>query len=126
MARHSILQKYDSLKKEIKNNLYSKNVTEILSQIYSECISFLNPLKKVSLISKVENKNYFAFNYGQKISRAINLDLFDPNYEKWINFSHVLNSKKLDKFIKNDITKMLYSMAISFCACIDLIKEGVT
>jgi len=95
MARHSILKKYDDLKKAVKNNLYSDEVTKILGMIFLECLSNLSNLKREPLISKVEGKTYFAFDNGKKISRAINKDLFKADYSGWENLSNAIENKDL-------------------------------
>ncbi len=76
------------------------------------------------LNSKVEGKEYFAFEKGKKFSRAINRNLFVPDLEPWNELKEAMRKGGLSGFHPQDITKTLYTMAISFCAAIDLIKDG--
>jgi hypothetical protein len=124
MPRHALLQKYDALKNQCKTTLYGDENTRILNEIYTECLGFLGSLPRIALVSKVEGKDYFAFQTGGKISRAINKGLYSEELEKWRRLREVLASGDLHGFNAEQITQILYSMAISFCACVDLIKDG--
>ena len=124
MVRHSILKKYDYLRKLAKDGLYNDEVTTLLNEIFFDSDSFLKNIKKEPLISKVEQKSYFTFDIGKKISRAINKDLYDPDFSKWRTLLRAMNANDLTAISKKDIEKILYTVAISFCACIDLLKDG--
>ena len=124
MIKHDILQKYDILKKQVKKGLYSHENTDCIGEIYKECLSFLKDISKIELVSKVEGKQYFAFENKRKISRAINKGLYEPNIGDW----NILKEEMLKggefSFSLEKTNQTLYSMAISFCACIDLLKDG--
>jgi len=124
MARHSVLKSYDSLKKAVKDGLYNDINTEILGEIYSECIRLLDSIKREPLISKVEGKSYFAFDNGKNISRAINKDLFEPDYSMWQLLSISMKNGDIRNIIQEDLSRIIYTMAISFCSCVDLLKDG--
>lgn len=123
MARTSILGLFDQLKQQVKVALYAPENTALLDAIYSECITILTPLKREPLVSQVTGKKYFAFRKGKKISRAINMALFDPDFSQWTKLKDAMVSKNLKGLSPKKITRILYTMAISFCAAIDLIKE---
>lgn len=124
MPRHSILKQYDKLKKEGKKARYSPEITDILTAIYKECIAFLMGFKRTDLKSLVLNKSYFAFDNGKKISRAINKDLFQPEFSKWEKLSEAIEKNDISQMNPNEITKILYTMAICFCAFVDMIKDN--
>jgi len=124
MPRHAILKNYDSLKKEGKKSRYSENIAGILHSIYYECLDLLVTKPQEDLKSLVAGKNYFAFSNGNKLSRAINKDLFDPDIARWEALHRAIHSNDVNDFEADEITKILYSMAISFCASIDLLKDG--
>lgn len=124
VRKRSILEGYNSLKIAVKKGLYNEANTEIIGKIYLECIRMLDSLKQLALISKVEAKRYFAFDNGKKISRAINNDLYEPNYSKWQLLSSSIKNGDIGDITREDLSKILYTMAISFCACIDLLKDG--
>ena len=130
MGRANILQIYDRLRRQVRDGFYNPQITQTLYNLYNESLSILTPLAKETLISKVENKTYFAFRNGRKISRAINSELYDANYSKWQALQIAMTANDLNSSFKvsseslAEITKILYTMAISFCACVDLIQEG--
>lgn len=130
MSRANILQIYDNLRRQVRNGFYNPQITQTIDNLYNESLSILRPLAKETLISKVEKKTYFAFRNGRKISRAINSGLYDANYSKWqtLQTAMTANDLKISFNCTSDslaeITKILYTIAISFCACVDLIQEG--
>jgi len=67
MSSRTILIKYNEFKKQVKQGFYSSEITKILDEIYFKCLEFLDKVKRVQLVSKVENKEYFAFTNGKKI-----------------------------------------------------------
>ena len=124
MTRHEILLKYDRLRKESKKQLFGAGNTELIEDIYTECLSFLDSLDQVNLASKVNGKEYFAFGQDGKISRAVNKALYDPRPEEWCRMRDAMSGGDVTGLSTEEITKILYTMAISFCACIDLLKDG--
>ena len=124
MRREKILTIYDRLKRQAKYGLYSDESTLILEQLYNESLSFLEKMEREELISKVEGKEYFAFTDGKKISRAINISLYESEYSKWIELKTGMKNDDIGRLSPEQIQKILYSMAISFCASVDLLKRG--
>ena len=124
MLKHPLLQKYDALKRQCGTALYGEASTRLLDEVYSESLVFLHKLPKPSLVSKVEGKEYFAFQRGKKISRAINTQLYSDSLDDWRKLRTSMEKDDLGRFDANRITQVLYSMAISFCASVDLIKDG--
>jgi len=124
MKRDTILTLYDNLKHQTRSGLYTDENSQILGELYNESLRFLEKMEKETLISKVENKKYFAFTDGKKISRAINLSLYEPDFAKWIELKTGMENNTLSSLSSEKVQKILYSMAISFCACVDLLKRG--
>lgn len=124
MARKGLLGKYDQLKGRVKAGLYAPENTAVIEAIYRESLKTLEPLDRIALTSQVEGKNYFAFKKGKKISRAINGGLYEPDHEQWEALREAMHAEDLHGLDSGAITKILYSMAISFCAAIDIIKDG--
>lgn len=129
---------YDKLKDEFKNNASSNKVTDLLEEIYRVTFDFLCSCKTKALISKVDGKDYYRFSYNNQYTRAINAALFAEgkivsNYSVGANsysgkpadylFYNIRNSD-----IKNQdahsITVAVYSIAICFCATIDVLKTS--
>ena len=85
---------------------------------------FLAKAKTASLISLVSNKEYFGFQLGAKISRAVNQSLFLPEPGQWDVFCKAISTKEPLDLTPDRITRIIYSLAVSFFCYIDLTKEG--
>ena len=122
------LKIYRELQKIFIRNVQGAEVTADIRMISEESLKFLTKLKRTDLISLVPDKKYFAFqNHGKngKLSRAVNSDLFLGHIDYWDDFYGILDSnKKFPKNIIDEINQLIYTIAISFCCVIDLIKEG--
>ncbi len=124
MPRHDLLRKYDRLKRQCKTALYRQENTLLLDEIYAECLHILGDASRIALTSKVEDKEYFAFRSKGRMSRAINQSLFYECQRDWERLNAAMARGTLGTFTAEQITKVLYSMAVSFCACVDLLKSG--
>ncbi len=123
MEKEKILTAYKKLRKQVKKGCYTNENTLLLGEIYLSSLNFLKKMKRVTLISKVQNKSYFAFTSNDQLSRAVNQDLFMPDYSKWEQLRNGMEINDITSLSNNEIQKILYSMAVSFCASIDLIKK---
>lgn len=119
-------QAYEDLKAEVRNGHDSAAMTQIITDLYAESLAYLAGFKSVQLDSKVAGKNYIAHDNGKRISRAINVGLYVPDLAQWKALSALLTpgANLNGKTDAATITRVLYSMAISFCAAIDLLKNG--
>jgi hypothetical protein len=124
MPRNLLLKKYDILKTCAKRQAYSPIMTSAISELYSECLNFLNAMNHENLISQVQNKSYFAFSNGKKLSRAVNVGLYQPKFQEWENLTEAMKGNDISAFTPKTLGDILYSMAVSFCASVDLIKDG--
>lgn len=122
--KHPVLLAYDRLKESGKQSPYSEEMTELLGVLYKQCSELLEQKEKLQLISKVQGKEYFAFSNGKKLSRAINASLYDPSEVQWQKLSSSIQSNSLREISSQEIQKTLYTIAISFCSAIDMIKDG--
>ncbi len=107
-----------------KSGRYSPKVTATLYTIYADCVRLLKGLGREQLNSLVPGKQYFAFTNGKKISRAINQSLYESDPEQWRTFSKAMARNDISQYSSETISKIIYSLAISFCASVDLTKEG--
>ncbi|WP_149241479.1 hypothetical protein [Dyadobacter sp. 32] len=99
----------------------------LLALIISKCTGLLSDTDKVMLISKVPKKSYFEFNIPgtPKFSRAVNANLFSfEGNLLWSDFVASVRSGTLIPSQKEEISKILYSAAMSFCALNDLFSAG--
>jgi hypothetical protein len=124
---HGVLVKFNLLKKKVTvKESYSDGIASLLTQIYEESLSCLDDFSKANLKSEVPNKEYFAFENTNtnKISRPINKSLYDPDLKEWKRLMTAIEKKQVTDIPTDALQRTLYSMAISFCASIDMLKKG--
>jgi hypothetical protein len=100
---------------------------EALISCAIHCIDWLEEKDREDLISMVSNKTYFAFKANNKTSRAVNNSLYlsKKTLNSGLNkFCKALATQEYASIDSAEITKVLYTVSIAFCACIDLLKEG--
>ena len=105
-----IVKIYENLKKCFKIDPISNEITDLINNLVTESWEILKTFDKLELISKIQDKKYFAFIRNKKISRAVNIELFnEANYESILPLSN-------DLFDKNstEITKIVYSISMIF------------
>lgn len=121
---NDIINMYKNIGKMIKVDSQNREISEEFLVLHKNVLSFLGECKQTSLISKVPNKEYFSFDNGIKKSRAINKDLFTADILLIKQVIESITLKDFTNITAAQITSVLYSMAISFCAAIDLMKNG--
>lgn len=133
MSKNRIKAEYEKLKKTFEKNPMGQEVTDQLIVINSLCREMLSDLEKKPLETEKSNegKNYIAFVSGEKLSRPVNIDLYNAALQKngegkdkidifWDN----LKRKDIKAQNADDITTAVYFIAISFCCCADLLGSG--
>jgi len=95
-----------------------------LGNVFTASCRYLSKLKTVELRSLVSNKEYFAFADGKKVSRAVNKRLFLREPTEWDVFCRAIAAKKAQDLDAETITRIVYSVAVSFFCYIDLTKDG--
>lgn len=123
---HPILQKYEHLKRQFKQNALSGDVTNALQELYSEANCYLSHLDTEALTSDRLTKEYFAFksNDGRKLSRAVNLNLYSTDPTIVLNFFNGIRNNAIRAQNVEEITKACYTIAITFCCSIDMLKDN--
>lgn len=119
-----IINEYEGIKKSGVDNLNSNNVFQNIKNLAFGCQEYLSSCGRIELISKVADKAYFSFNRGNKSSRAIRNDLFTTDNKLLELFLDCLNSNEFNSISNDDLDKAGYTIAISFCAVIDIEKVG--
>lgn len=123
MAKSTLLKSYEQLNKQEK--YYSEASTALIDEIFESSIMTLRKFDRIPLTSKVPKKTYFAYKRGKKLSRPINQDLFEDSAQAWENLRRLMTLNRTENNITaGEISKTIYSIAISFCAAIDLLKDG--
>lgn len=126
MILNEILDLYETIKGH-QLHLSSPDLTSLFVDLGTLCLQATAECDVINLTSNIEGKEYFAWACGRKKSRPINNDLFPHPSEakrKMLAFFNALKENKLDDLSAHDITIGCYVAAISFCAVIDIYKDG--
>lgn len=118
---------YEDLK-GFRLNLCDSKCTDLLIKMANDCMTHLANYKRISLVSHVEGKDYFSFYTSGKYSRPVLKD-------KWIEqetcftqklgtFGDAIKSNSYSAISSEEISTILYSIAINFCCIVDLEKSG--
>ncbi len=118
------LYAYKELQKNFMSDIKGDINGALITEIANDSISFLKKQGQTKLKSLVPNKNYFAFSKGKKISRAVNRELFIEDIHGWQALLDSISSKEISQIKPLLSTRLIYTVAISFCCFIDLTKEG--
>jgi hypothetical protein len=115
---------YQKLQAEFHKNVKSEGNRDLIGELFAACSQFLSKAHRLDLTSLVPGKSYFAFKIGKKLSRAVNRDLFVPATEEWKLFCEAIYKKRNPDLESARITRIIYSVAVSFFAFVDLTKQG--
>jgi hypothetical protein len=119
------LDSYKLLRGTFVKDIKSAANRGLLGDSFRASLDFLSVLPREPLISAVTGKNYFAFSDGKRFSRAVNADLFGDDIAEWYAFEAAIKTKKsLKAFGPDRLTRLIYSVAISFCCYVDLTRSG--
>lgn len=126
LGLHPVLLKYEELKEEFKQDAKSAKVTDLIQELYLEANSYLAPLHKESLIADRPGKEYFAFksNKRAKLSRAVNRNLYESDPAVALCFLDGVRHNTITTQLAEEITRACYTIAITFCSSIDLLKDN--
>jgi len=116
---------YNEIKIVFKEYRESRAISHLFQELYYECDSLLSKRERILLKSQIPNKEYISFRGKTKMTRPINKNLFDYVSENLINsFFEKLKMNKITDFNPQDITAIVYRIAISFCVAIDILKDS--
>lgn len=117
------LKSYAALQKTFGTDIGGAHNRKGISEVYNGALDFLKRAKRENLRSLIPGKEYFAFRMGDKLSRAVNAAQFVPDRQSWKAFDSALTNGDFAAFTPEDLTTIIYSVAISFCCYIDLTKS---
>src|SRR5882672_6042404 len=121
----SPLENYNKLKKTFMKDVKGAANRALIADCFRASLDFVSALPREPLHSLVPGKDYFAFvNAKGKLSRAVNSALFGPDFPEWEAFQGALEANDLTGFDSDRITRLVYSVAMSFCCYIDLLHTG--
>ena len=117
---------YEKVKATAKADLRATGVDTALADAALQSFGFLTTTATAqTLATKLAGRTYFAYEHKGKLSRAINADQFITNKTDFLNASAGVFSAKGPKSLGADgATRAIYTLAMSFCAAIDLLKSG--
>ena len=118
------LAAYRKLQDVFSKDVKSEENQVLIGNVYEASWRFLSKAHTKDLKSLVSNKEYFAFELGKKLSRAVNKQLFLPDTKGWEVFRKAIAAKRAPDMDSDRITRIIYSAAISFFCFIDLTKDG--
>ncbi len=114
---------YKKINKLAITDATNVGITNLFFELYLLCSKFLDSIEQVEIVSKIPEKEYFAFFFNNKASRSVNIDLY-VGPEEITHVIQCITMNNLDRTSSDQITKALYTMAISFCCVVDLHKKG--
>ena len=121
----NILKIYNQIKTVFKENNESRAISHLFQKLYYESEHLLSSRDKIPLNSQISNKDYFSYKENKKLTRPINKNLYDNVTDDIVNtFFEKLKDNAVADLKSNDITAIVYRIAIDFCATIDIIKES--
>jgi hypothetical protein len=121
----NILKIYNQIKTVFKENNESRAISHLFQELYYESEHFLSSKEKIPLNSQISNKDYFSYKENKKLTRPINRNLYDNVTDDMVNiFFGKLKDNALADLKPNDITAIIYRIAIDFCTTIDILKES--
>lgn len=118
------LAAYEKLQRAFPVDVKGEKNQVLLGQVFEAALRFLAKSHKKPLKSLVPGKEYFAFARGKKLSRAVNTGLFVPDLGEWEAFCKAIATNPVSNMEPDRITRIIYSVAVSFFCFIDLTKEG--
>ena len=135
MEKHPVQTRYNKIQGLFAISPIDPKITILFKEINDLCQSEIKKLDKVPLTSNTTaiGKNYIVFRKkrGKKISRPVNIDLYNEGIEPnasgnskiEIFWGNVLN-QTISEQPARDITTALYAIAMNYCCCADLI-DGI-
>jgi len=118
----SVPLKYKALKSITKREgLNSQHVTEAIIELVLSSLDSLLVYPKLNIRSGIFGKEYFVFKNGDRLSRPINNELFS---EDSIEFIGIFRDKIWETILDSQLQKLLYTMAMSYCAAVDVISRA--
>jgi hypothetical protein len=106
-------------------DLTGGGLSGLFLELYEACLAANIGYTEAELTTQITAKSYFAFERPNgKISRAVNRSLYEPSPETWTTLVEALRDQDFAPLTLAEMTKAVYSLAMSFCVHIDLTRTG--
>lgn len=134
MPAIDIKNSYDQMKSLFVSSTLDPDITKKFSEINNLCQSEIKSFSQLPITSQTTaiGKNYIVYQNPttSKYSRPVNIDLYntgadlDTNGQSKIDifWNNVQNHSIADQSAE-DITAVLYTIAMNYCCCADLLSE---
>jgi hypothetical protein len=124
--RDSPIARFDMLQSSIGKNPQSTTITEYFGDLNSDCLQHLEQFEKISLVSKVSDKTYFAFadKAHHRISRAVNSTLYAEQNLVDVFLNGVKTNLLTATFSPEQITSACYTLVMNLACLVDLTNPG--
>jgi hypothetical protein len=113
---------YEELMIIANRDLLSDAVRECIVKLDTASRDFLRGCERIPLKSRIPGKEYLVFKTDKNFSRPINVKLFDINLPTELSQSYIKD--EINKLTKDQAAVTLYTLAMSFCASIDILRKG--
>lgn len=115
---------FDSLQKLIRCQPQSDEVSDLFLEITQTTLNYLQNLSTKNLLTTIRNKKYFSFMDKNRISRAVNQDLFGDT-DLIVKFIQAIQNSTLNLTLTSEeITNACYTVVMSFACIVDLTNPG--
>lgn len=115
---------YEALKKVVNRRGFGAEAYPLIKELVEASDRELSRCKRIELVSKVEGKSYFAFERAKRRSRPANAGLFDERSGNALGvFLEILKGNRW-KFASAEITRSIYTVAMTCCAGRDVASDG--
>ncbi|MHB1081527.1 MAG: hypothetical protein ACYC67_19190 [Prosthecobacter sp.] len=115
---------YEQLRKHSCRSDHGAATHDLLLKLVKESVHSAARMEKIDLVSRVNGKTYFALSKNGRRSRAINHALFSEDADRVVEQLTLILQNDRSLMTAADITSSVYSAAIAFCACIDILKDN--
>ncbi len=123
VPRDPVERVYREIQRNVRD-LSAPALGEAFSDLYDACGDVLTRATAVPLATQIPNKQYVSFELDGRRSRAVNTVLFERSVQDWRAFLDGIYANDYSGLTSEVITRRVYSLAISFCAVIDLTRRG--
>jgi len=117
-------QLLDGLILAMRANPASDRTRDYLIQTCVDCLLYLDAATRLPLVSRVAGKEYFSFEAGGRVSRAVNSGLYVHSVDEPLRFLTSLDLTGVPGMTASEITRACYTIAMSFCCANDLQQRG--
>jgi len=115
---------YLALKTEVNRTGFSSTCHPLIERLYFTSSLELRSCNRLALVSKVANKSYFLYQRDKRLSRPVNVGLFDADTDQSFEVFKKLLQGNRHQLSSLEITRSIYTVAMTCCAGRDVVSDG--